>query len=169
MRATKLLEDFKNNQYNNMLLDLYADDKLLDYQNNRFQKAISKFIELYGDNHVEIYSGAGRSEVGGNHTDHQHGCVLAASINLDAIGIVSKQEHIIKIVSDEFDINPIDIYDLDKRDEEEGTSEGLIRGVVYRLKELGYNIGGFHAFITSDVLMGAGLSSSASFETPRTS
>ena len=164
MRATKLLEDFKNNQYNNMLLDLYADDKLLDYQNNRFQKAISKFIELYGDNHVEIYSGAGRSEVGGNHTDHQHGCVLAASINLDAIGIVSKQEHIIKIVSDEFDINPIDIYDLDKRDEEEGTSEGLIRGVVYRLKELGYNIGGFHAFITSDVLMGAGLSSSASFE-----
>ncbi|MGM9536615.1 MAG: galactokinase [Intestinibacter sp.] len=164
MKAIKLLEKFKNNEFDELLIDLYSDSKLLEYQNNRFQNAIQKYIELYGDNDVEIYSGAGRSEVGGNHTDHQNGCVLAASINLDAIGIVSRQDNIIKIVSDDYDINSIDIHDLQKKNDEEGTSEALIRGVLSQLKSWGYNIGGFNAFITSDVLMGAGLSSSASFE-----
>ena len=98
-------------------------------------------------------------------TIHQHGCVLAGSINLDAIGVVARQDDVINVVSDSFNIKPIYLNDLDKKDEEEGTSEGLIRGVVSKLKELGYNIGGFKAFITSDVLVGAGLSSSAAFET----
>lgn len=128
-------------------------------------KALDTYQSLYADEEVSIYSAAGRSEISGNHTDHQHGCVLAGSINLDAIGVVSKQENIIKVVSDSFDIQAIDLNDLEKKEEEVGTSEALIRGVVYKLKELGYEIGGFKAFITSDVLMGAGLSSSAAFET----
>ena len=68
------------------------------------------------------------------------------------------------MISDDFNIKPIDLNDLDKKEDELGTSEALIRGVVSKLKELGYNVGGFKAFITSDVLMGAGLSSSAAFE-----
>lgn len=120
---------------------------------------------MYGDTDVEIYSAPGRSEVGGNHTDHQHGCVLAAAVNLDAIAVVGRVDNKIKVLSDDFDIAPINLEDLEIKKAEEGTSEALIRGVCARLKELGYNVGGFNAFITSDVLMGAGLSSSAAFET----
>lgn len=165
MKASRLKQEFIAKKYDEKLTDLYEDTSLLEYQRERYGKAIDRFISLYGDEEVSVYSAAGRSEVGGNHTDHQHGCVLAASINLDGIGIVSRQEGKVKIVSDSFDIREIDLNDLEKRKEEEGTSEGLVRGVLYKLKEEGYSIGGFKAFITSDVLMGAGLSSSASFET----
>ena len=165
MKASVLREEFKTNKHNQLLEDLYEDSSLVDYQKDRYANALDKFIELYGDENISIYSAAGRSEISGNHTDHQHGCVLAGSINLDAIGVVARQDDVINVVSDSFNIKPIYLNDLDKKDEEEGTSEGLIRGVVSKLKELGYNIGGFKAFITSDVLVGAGLSSSAAFET----
>ncbi len=165
MRTSELKEKVSQGNYDELLKDLYADASLLEYQKERYASALEKYKSLYGDEEVSIYSAAGRSEISGNHTDHQHGCVLAGSINLDAIGVVSKQENVIKVVSDSFDIKPIDIHDLEKKEEEVGTSEALIRGVVYKLKELGYKIGGFKAFITSDVLMGAGLSSSAAFET----
>ena len=158
MKASLLKEEFKTNKYDEMLKDLYEDASLVDYQKDRYANALDKFVELYGDENVSIYSAAGRSEISGNHTDHQHGCVLAGSINLDAIGVVARQDDVINVVSDSFNIKPIYLNDLDKKDEEEGTSEGLIRGVVSKLKELGYNIGGFKAFITSDVLVGAGLS-----------
>ena len=165
MKASLLKEEFKTNKYDEMLEDLYEDAGLVDYQKDRYANALNKFIELYGDENVSIYSAAGRSEISGNHTDHQHGRVLAGSINLDAIGVVARQDNVINVVSDSFNIAPIHLNDLEKKDEEEGTSEALIRGVVSKLKELGYNIGGFKAFITSDVLVGAGLSSSAAFET----
>ena len=165
MKASVVREEFKSNKHNQLLEDLYEDSSLVNYQKDRYANALDKFIELYGDENISIYSAAGRSEISGNHTDHQHGCVLAGSINLDAIGVVARQDDVINVVSDSFNIKPIYLNDLDKKDEEEGTSEALIRGVVSKLKELGYNIGGFKAFITSDVLVGAGLSSSAAFET----
>ena len=165
MKASVVREEFKSNKHNQLLEDLYEDSSLVNYQKDRYANALNKFIELYGDENISIYSAAGRSEISGNHTDHQHGCVLACSINLDAIGVVARQDDVINVVSDSFNIKPIYLNDLDKKDEEEGTSEALIRGVVSKLKELGYNIGGFKAFITSDVLVGAGLSSSAAFET----
>ena len=165
MKTSELKEALSQGKYDELLIDLYADPSLLEYQKKRYMKALDTYQSLYADEEVSIYSAAGRSEISGNHTDHQHGCVLAGSINLDAIGVVSKQENVIKVVSDSFDIQAIDLNDLEKKEEEVGTSEALIRGVVYKLKELGYKIGGFKAFITSDVLMGAGLSSSAAFET----
>ncbi|WP_294581382.1 galactokinase family protein [uncultured Thomasclavelia sp.] len=164
-QATQIINDLKDNKYDEMLIDLYVDESQLEYQKNRYVQAIEKYISLYGDTQVAIYSAPGRSEVGGNHTDHQHGCVLAAAVNLDAIAIVGKTDQSVKVLSDDFDIAPIEIADLKKKVEESGTSEALIRGVLARLQELGYQIGGFNAFITSDVLMGAGLSSSAAFET----
>ena len=164
-KATELINDLKNNKYDELLNDLYVDESLLEYQRNRYVAAVEKYISLYGDNGVEIYSAPGRSEVGGNHTDHQHGCVLAAAINLDAIAVVGKTEREIKILSDDFDIKAIDVNDLAVKQEEAGSSEALVRGVLAKLKELNYQIGGFNAFITSDVIMGAGLSSSAAFET----
>lgn len=164
MKSLELKNSLLNSEYDKTIADLYEDKTLLKYQRKRYIDAIDSFVELYGDNEVDIYSAAGRSEVGGNHTDHQHGCVLAASINLDAIAVVSKRKDIIKVVSDDFDIREISINNLEKKDDEEGTSESLIRGVVSKLKENGYQVGGFNAYVTSDVIMGAGLSSSASFE-----
>lgn len=164
MKATTLLKQFKENAFQDRIIDLYEDETLLNYQQSRYCTAIGKFIDLYGDLDVEIYSVPGRSEVGGNHTDHQHGRVLAASVNLDAIAIVAKDERVVKVVSDNFDIKEIDICDLDKKDDEKATSEALIRGVLAGLKKDGAIIGGFKAYITSDVLIGAGLSSSAAFE-----
>ena len=165
IKATILVEELNNKKYDELLNDIYVDTNLLDYQRERYVKAINKYVSLYGDTDVEIYSAPGRSEVGGNHTDHQHGCGLAAAVNLDAIAVVGRVDNKIKVLSDDFDIAPINLEDLEIKKAEEGTSEALIRGVCARLKELGYNVGGFNAFITSDVLMGAGLSSSAAFET----
>ena len=165
IKATILVEELNNKKHDELLNDIYVDTNLLDYQRERYVKAINKYVSLYGDTDVEIYSAPGRSEVGGNHTDHQHGCVLAAAVNLDAIAVVGRVDNKIKVLSDDFDIAPINLEDLEIKKAEEGTSEALIRGVCARLKELGYNVGGFNAFITSDVLMGAGLSSSAAFET----
>ena len=165
IKATILVEELNNKKYDELLNDIYVDTNLLDYQRERYVKAINKYVSLYGDTDVEIYSAPGRSEVGGNHTDHQHGCVLAAAVNLDAIAVVGRVDNKIKVLSDDFDIAPINLEDLEIKKAEEGTSEALIRGVCARLKEFGYNVGGFNAFITSDVLMGAGLSSSAAFET----
>lgn len=163
-QASLVIQDIQKNQYNDILKGIYVDEDLLNYQKDRYVKAIEKFISLYGDKEVEIYSTPGRSEVCGNHTDHQNGEVLATAVNLDIIAIVSKNEHVVKILSDDYDIQAIDIADLKKRDEEKETSEGLIRGVLYRCQELGYHIGGFEAYMTSDVLQGSGLSSSAAFE-----
>ncbi|WP_273235249.1 galactokinase [Ileibacterium valens] len=165
MLASAFLEDFRNGNYNQLLNDLYDDESLVAYQAKRYANAIEKFIRLFGDKEVSIFTAAGRSEVSGNHTDHQHGRVLAASINLDSIAIASKNDSgVIKVVSDDFNIAPIHVNELKVCKEEEGTSEALIRGVCKALASDGHTLGGFEAFITSDVLVGAGLSSSASFE-----
>ena len=152
-------------KYNERLIEIYEDKSQLKYQRDRYLKAIDRFTELFGEREIEIYSAPGRSEVGGNHTDHQHCQVLAASVNLDIIAVVSKRDdNKIKVVSDSYDIGEVDLWDLPKKDWEVGKSEGLIRGVANKFNEDGYHISGFDAFMTSDVLQGSGLSSSAAFE-----
>ena len=124
------------------------------------------FESNYGAGDAQIFSAPGRSEVGGNHTDHQHGEVLAASVNLDTIGIVRKTEdNQIRIKSDDYDEVVISLDDIGVKEEEKETTTALIKGVVAGFVERGYRIGGFYAYETSDVLIGAGLSSSAAFET----
>lgn len=166
MKETKvLLEEFAAEKHQERLKEIYVDPGVLDYQNERYQEAIRKFEELFGAGEAELYSAAGRSEVGGNHTDHQHGEVIAASINLDAIAVVRKsKEPVIKLLSDGYPMITVDLAQLEKRDAEEGTSAGLIRGMAYGLKKNGHEIGGFQAYVTSNVLNGAGMSSSAAFE-----
>ncbi len=163
-RASLVIKDIQNDVYNKILNDVYVDSSLIPHQKERYIQAIEKFISLYGDKDIEVYSTPGRSEVCGNHTDHQHGEVLAAAINLDIIAIVAYHDSHIKILSDDYDIHAIEIDDLKKKEEELETSEGLIRGVCARYLELGYKIGGFEAYMTSEVLQGSGLSSSAAFE-----
>lgn len=163
-KASLIIQDIQNNVYNDTFLDIYVDQEQLEHQKLRYVQAIEKFIDLYGDQEVSIYSTPGRSEVCGNHTDHQHGEVLAAAINLDIIAVVAKDDTKIKILSDDYDIKAIHIDDLTLRENEKESSEGLIRGILARFQQLQYKIGGFVGYMTSDVLQGSGLSSSAAFE-----
>ncbi len=163
---TILKEEFLNNKHNDLLADIYYDDAdMIKYQKDRYIKALNKYSELFGNEDVEIYSAPGRTEVGGNHTDHQHGMVLAASINLDAIAVVgSNEENTIELVSEGYSPLSINLDDVCVNEEDFGTTASLIKGVIRGMNDHGYKTGGFKAYVTSDVLNGAGLSSSAAFE-----
>ena len=147
--------------------DIYIDPAWAAKQPARYEAAIKVFEENFGaDGGIEIYSAPGRTEIGGNHTDHQHGEVLAASINRDAIAIVRKTDNgTVRLKSDNYSTNTIDVSGLAVRQDETGTTPALIRGMLQALSSQGYKIGGFDAYVTSDVLVGAGISSSAAFET----
>ncbi len=166
MQSTlQIKERIINGELDQVLLDLYYDEFILDKQRNRYVNAIENFEHLYGVKEIEIYSAPGRTEIGGNHTDHQNGKVLAASINLDAIAIVAKTDNTtVKITSEGYPDLAIDVSVLEPKKEEVGKTQALIRGVAAGMKNRGYNIGGFEAFVTSDVLSGSGLSSSAAYE-----
>lgn len=152
--------------YDEKLKEIYLDESVLEYQKKRYIQALNRYEVLFGGGEVSIYSAPGRSEVGGNHTDHQRGMVLAASINLDAVAVAGKnQENCVKVVSDGYEMSVVPLDDLEKKKEEAGTSAGLIRGVLAGLRSRGYLLGGCSLYVTSDVLIGAGLSSSAAFET----
>lgn len=146
------------------LSELYRND--LKRQQERFEKIDKQFISLFGISPVEHFSAPGRTEVSGNHTDHNHGKVVAAAVNLDIIAAVSPTDDgIITVKSEGFDkIDIVDSSDMSIHEEELTHSAALIRGVCAGLKNRGYNVGGFTAYTTSDVLKGSGLSSSAAFE-----
>ena len=163
MLASQLKTVIAEGKKDERLVLLYGDD--VEAQKNRYIKSIQTFIDLYGDKEVQVISVPGRSEVIGNHTDHQHGEVLATSINLDIIAVVSPREDgVVKVLSDNYDIPAIDLSDLNPNENEKESSQALIRGVAAKIAEDGGKIGGFDGFMTSDVLQGSGLSSSAAFE-----
>lgn len=166
IHTTTLKNDFRVGRYQTLLTDIYVDKSRITYQTERYIKAIEYYEDAFGVGEVSIYSAPGRSEIGGNHTDHQHGEVLAASINNDAIAIVQPLDtSIVKVISDGYDLITVDLYDLTLQECEKGSTSALIKGVLYAIQKKGYQIGGFQTYITSDVLIGAGLSSSAAFET----
>lgn len=162
----KLTAEILSGKWDEALKKLYMDNQKIQQQKKRYVKAVASYCEIFGEMPVEIYSAPGRSEVGGNHTDHQHGRVLAASVSLDAIAVAGRvDETLVRIQSEGYKLCEIRLDELDKKTREEGTTKGLIRGVLAGLKQQGYKMGGFCAYITSDVLSGSGLSSSAAFET----
>lgn len=138
----------------------------LQNQKQRYIKAVTQFIKLYGeDREIEIFSAPGRTEIGGNHTDHQRGRVLAAAVDLDIICIVSKNDdNMIRIKSEGHDQDIVDLEVLSVQENEKNKASSLIRGIAARFDRLEYKIGGFDAYTTSNVLKGSGLSSSAAFE-----
>lgn len=164
-QTEELKRQIGEGKLNDRLKEIYVDEGMLSRQRSRYERAIEEFEALYGPGPVEIYSAPGRSEVGGNHTDHQHGEVLAASVNLDAVAVVrGTEDNRIRLKSQGYPMIQVELTELGVKKEEEGTSTGLIRGMAGGLKQKGHAIGGFEAYVTSDVLNGAGLSSSAAFE-----
>lgn len=166
MQTNEMKKNIQEGRLDERIIDIYVDTAKLEYHKKRYVQAIELFETYYGAGEAELFSAPGRSEVGGNHTDHQHGEVLAASINLDTIGIVRQtDDNQIRIISDDYDEVVVSLDDIGCKDEEKETTTALIKGVVAGFMERGYNVGGFRAYATSDVLIGAGLSSSAAFET----
>ncbi len=145
--------------------DLYQQEA--QSQRERYEKLREGFTKQFGsDEGGEYFSAPGRSEVGGNHTDHNHGRVLAAAVNLDIVAYARKTENGKAVLkSAEYPkIDVIDLSDLAKKTEEDETSASLLRGICARCRELGYTVGGFEAYTMTRVLKGSGLSSSAAFE-----
>ena len=135
-------------------------------QAQRYLNAIDEFQKIYGDGEITLYSVAGRSEISGNHTDHNHGCVVAASIDLDIIAVARKRDDgVICVKSEGFPADTVDTAIYTSAIESKfGTSESIIAGMCAGFKKNGHAIGGFDAYTTSNVLKGSGLSSSAAFE-----
>ena len=137
----------------------------LDRQKKRYIKALEQFGRIFGDAAVALISAPGRTELGGNHTDHQRGRVLAAAVTLDSVAAAAPSDAgLIRVYAEGFGMYTVDIGELAPIASEEGSSAAMIRGVAARLGAMGRRIGGFDALITSDVPRGSGLSSSASFE-----
>lgn len=164
--AKTCIHQLEQGDHDGLLRDIYVDNERVSDQRDRYIKAVQCYIDHFGESEVELYSAPGRSEIGGNHTDHQHGEVLAASINNDAIAVAGvSKEPVIKVVSDGYEMLTLSMDDLDMREDEKETTLALLKGVLWGVKQHGYQIGGFQAYVTSDVLIGAGLSSSAAYET----
>ena len=166
MQKSELVENLKNGSLDNILVDLYSDETKLDYQCARYIAACEKFELLFGGGDLSIFSAPGRIEIIGNNTDHQHGKVIAAAVNADAIAVVKKTEDdIVRMVSGEKPEIKIDINSLDISEEEQKSTTALIKGMLNGLKDMGYNLGGFAVYITSDIPVGSAFASSAAFET----
>ena len=138
----------------------------VERQRKRYRALLDRFESAFpraAD--PRFYSTPGRTEICGNHTDHNHGKVLAAAIDLDAIAVAAPTtDGRITIESEGYPRQEVSVDDLDPRESERSTAAAITRGVAARMRALGHAVGGFSACVTSDVLKGSGLSSSASYE-----
>lgn len=165
MKSDLLIQRIAEKRYDSLFEDIYLNKDIIDYQRKRYIEAIEKYQKNFGHNDVSVFSVPGRSEIGGNHTDHQNGKVLACAVNLDMIAVVSiSKSNYINIFSDSRKITGIKIDDLEMHKEDYHTSRGLVKGVLKGFDDDFYRVGGFNAYMTSDVPVGSGMSSSAVFE-----
>ena len=162
----ELKAQLKSGAYDDRLRRVYVTDDAVQEQRARYAALAETFASLYNaDRDVRLFSAPGRTEVGGNHTDHNHGRVLAAGINLDAAAAAAKNdENIVRVKSAGYDMDVVDLSDLSVHKNERGHSPALVRGMCQGFLNHGYKIGGFDAATVSQVLSGSGLSSSAAYE-----
>ncbi len=164
MNLSAFSQNLINGQYDADLTELYGAAQA--GAKKRYDNIARAFTEAFGDNRdAAIISTPGRTEIGGNHTDHNAGYVLAAAVSLDIISVVSKNDDgVVRLQSEGFAPIAMNLSDLAPKESERNQSIALIRGVAARMKELGYTIGGFDCMMSSTVPGGSGLSSSAAFE-----
>ena len=164
-KISELIE--KINGGNNPLFhELYGtDETILSEQAQRYADLMSDFEQTYGTNDVQLFSSPGRTEIGGNHTDHNYGRVLAGAVNLDNIAVAAANgSNVIRIKSAGYPEFQVNLSEMVIDESNFYTSNSLVKGICARMKENGYEIGGFDACIEGRVPKGSGLSSSASFE-----
>ena len=151
---------------NPLFQELYGvNEVVLKEQADRYASLMNEFQKVYGTDDVALFSSPGRTEIGGNHTDHNYGRVLAGAVNLDMIAAAaSNGTNVIRIKSAGYPEFQVDLSTLEIDESQFYTSSALVKGICARMKQLGYKIGGFDACIDGRVPKGSGLSSSASFE-----
>ncbi|HTX92540.1 MAG TPA: galactokinase family protein [Anaerolineales bacterium] len=166
-KLSSIQENIRSGKSDALLARLYGKKPAsLDVQRRRYGRLLDLFASTFpAAGAIEMFSTPGRTEVGGNHTDHNAGRILAAAVNLDVLAVAARNETgIITIQSEGYPQAAIDTRQLEVVEAEKYTSAALIRGVCARMQQLGFRVGGFEACVTSDVLKGSGISSSAAFE-----
>jgi galactokinase len=155
-----------NNGDNRAFRELYGNDPAeLKRNAERYALLLDRFMGEFGSEELEFFSSPGRTEIGGNHTDHNWGRVLAGAVNLDNVAVAGKNNsNVIRILSEGYPRFEVDLSSLVPDEAEKFTSAALVRGICSRFRELGFETGGFDACIDGGVPKGSGLSSSASFE-----
>lgn len=166
MELKKAIKTIEQGRLSSAFCQLYGTDETeLSRQKKRYIDAVSAFCKLYPEREeIHLFSASGRTEIGGNHTDHQNGCVLAAAVNLDTIGVVSfHNDGVIRVKSEGYEPFLVTLDEKGKKENENG-SASLVRGIADAFLKRGVSVQGFDMYCTSDVLCGSGVSSSAAFE-----
>lgn len=155
-----------NGGMNSLFQELYGNNPaVLKSEAERYAALMADFERNFGSSDVELFSSPGRTEIGGNHTDHNYGRVLAGAVNLDNIAVAAKNgTNTIRIKSAGYPEFQVELTDFHPKESEFYTSVSLVKGIAAKMKQSGYNVGGFNACIDGRVPKGSGLSSSASFE-----
>lgn len=176
MNCEDLIKQISEGKADAVLANLYAEKSALQNQKERYICALRAFCKNFGDfaayaessnvlNGVQIFSAPGRTEICGNHTDHQHGKCVAASINLDVLAVArASKSSVVNVLSEGYPLVSFDSSDLTLQEKEKGTLAALVKGVLQGVKNSVFLVGGFDCYITSNVIVGAGLSSSAAIE-----
>ena len=164
-KINALIEKIANGK-NPLFQELYGvNEVVLNEQADRYADLMNEFKKVYGTDDVSLFSSPGRTEIGGNHTDHNYGRVLAGAVNLDMVAVAATNgTNVIRIKSAGYPEFQVDLSELVIDESKYYTSTSLVKGICARMKQLGYEIGGFDACIEGRVPKGSGLSSSASFE-----
>lgn len=167
MKLEEMKQKLSDGAYDESLTYIYCcnEEKLKGYK-QRIEKLCESFEAYFGNgSELSVVSAAGRTEIGGNHTDHQRGKVLTGSVDLDALACIAfNGSDTIRIYSEKYGETAVNVHELTPVKEEENTTKALVRGVAAGITEKGHKIGGFNAYVISDVPGGSGLSSSACFE-----
>lgn len=165
MNAKQIIFSIKAGKYTQIFTKLYGEENV-EAQEARYIKTVEEFAALFGaDREISLFSVAGRSEISGNHTDHNYGKVLAASVNLDIIAAASPRDDMrINIKSEGFPMDEVDITAPTVDESLYYTSKSIISGMCSGFLKYGHKVGGYDAYTTSNVFKGSGLSSSAAFE-----
>lgn len=154
MKIPELLQHIRIGGIDEKLRILYgSDETVLAAQRERYGKAVQRFADTFPKHDdVHIFSAPRRSEIGGNHTDHQHGCALAAAVNLDAVAVVAfHDEGVIRLMSEGYGLSEVRLSDLAVKDEEKGHSIAIVRGIAARFAQMGVKVGGFAGTIQAFV------------------
>ena len=167
--SSALLSSLRAGDHDGALAALYALDgaqSSLDRARDRACRTAGNLMKTFAPSGAAVlFSGPGRTEIGGNHTDHQHGRVLCGSVDMDMLACAAPNgKNVIRIQSEGYPALEVELEELAVRPGEANTSAALVRGVAARVRELGYSLTGFDACVTSTVLSGSGLSSSAAYE-----
>ncbi len=166
LKTNEIISKLSSGEFNDKLSYVYSINGDVKPYADRYLSVINGYKEIFGEpSELALFSAPGRTEIGGNHTDHQHGCVLAGSVNLDVIAAVAfNDDNVVRIKSKGYNMDEISLDDLEIHPEQFDKAISLIRGVLRAFRDRGYELKGFNAYTESNVMKGSGLSSSAAFE-----